>query len=274
MIRAAVLVLALALAAGPTAAQDRAQTLADIRQELSVLTVELQKLRRELATTGSGMEAPASPADGPIARLDGIESEVRRLTGKIEELKNRIDRIVADATNRIDDLKFRLTELEGGDVGQIPPTEPLGGEEAAAPAPVAPGDDGPEMAVGEGADFDAAVALMTEGTPADAYAAFNQFIETYPRSPLAAQAHLHRGEMLKALGNDAQAGRAFLESYTLAERSDPDLAARALLQLGTTLAALDQTREACISLGQVMDGFPDTEAASEAQAARSDLPCE
>ncbi|HBB83852.1 MAG TPA: tol-pal system protein, partial [Sulfitobacter sp.] len=35
-------------------AQDNDQTLADIRQQLTVLSVEVQKLRRELSTTGGG----------------------------------------------------------------------------------------------------------------------------------------------------------------------------------------------------------------------------
>ncbi len=39
-------------AAVPVLAQD--QTLADIRQELSVLSVEVQRLKRELSTTGGG----------------------------------------------------------------------------------------------------------------------------------------------------------------------------------------------------------------------------
>ena len=46
----AVLIAAL-LFATPVAAQD-AETLADIRQELTVLYVELQKLKRELSTNG------------------------------------------------------------------------------------------------------------------------------------------------------------------------------------------------------------------------------
>ena len=47
-----VLALCLGLAAPVAEAQDQAQTLADIRQELSVLFVEIQRLRGELNTTG------------------------------------------------------------------------------------------------------------------------------------------------------------------------------------------------------------------------------
>ena len=41
--------ISLFLVATPVVAQDRAATLADIRQELTVLYVEMQKLKREKA---------------------------------------------------------------------------------------------------------------------------------------------------------------------------------------------------------------------------------
>ena len=47
------MMMVLGLAFGPVAVQAQdAQTLADVRQELTVLNVEVQKLRRELSTTG------------------------------------------------------------------------------------------------------------------------------------------------------------------------------------------------------------------------------
>ena len=49
MLRAGLLTLALAF---PLGAQAQDQTLADIRQELSILLIEVQNLRRELSTTG------------------------------------------------------------------------------------------------------------------------------------------------------------------------------------------------------------------------------
>lgn len=270
MIRAALLV---AVLAGPAAAQDRAATLADIRQQITVLQVELQSLRRELSTTGTAMDGGGDTGGGPIARLDAIEGELRRLTAATEELTFRIDRVVEDGTNRIDDLKFRLTELEGGDVAQIPPTEPLGGGARPDPSPPSPPPAAPEMAVGEQADFDAAMARTEDGTPADALDAFDSFVDTYPRSPLAPEAHLFRGDMLVQLGNQSQAGRAYLESYTLAETADPELAGQALYKLGGTLAELGQTREACVALGQVGARFSDTAAAGQAQAALDGLDC-
>jgi len=83
--------IAVALLLAPAAAPaQEAETLADIRQELTVLFVELQKLKRELSTT-SGV---AQPSGGPLLdRVNAIESQVQSLTAKTEELEFRIDQI-------------------------------------------------------------------------------------------------------------------------------------------------------------------------------------
>ena len=121
----ALLAAALLLAA-PAAAQDREQTLADIRQELTVLFVEMQRLHRELSTTGAPEGQLAST--NALERLDEMETEVRRLTAASEQLANRVQSIVADGTNRIGDLEFRLCELEADcDIASLGETTTLGG---------------------------------------------------------------------------------------------------------------------------------------------------
>ncbi len=107
-------------------AQDRDETLADIRQELSVLYVEIQKLKRELSTTAG---ASSGGSGGTfLDRISAIEAELQSVTAKTEELELRINRVVQDGTNRIGDLEFRLVELEGGDVSQLGETTTLGGD--------------------------------------------------------------------------------------------------------------------------------------------------
>ena len=111
------------------------QTYAEIRAELDLLTQQMQQLRNELiqATPRETGVANAGPL---MARVDSMEEELRALTGQVEQLRFRIDTIVADGTNRIGDLEFRLTELEGGDFSTLGDTKPLGeGSAAAAPAP-------------------------------------------------------------------------------------------------------------------------------------------
>ena len=249
------LALLLALAAAPAAAQDAAEappaaaeapaadpTLADIRQELTVLAVEMARLRRELSTTGAtDVRLPASA----LERLDALEGELRDLTARTEALTGRIDRVVADGTNRIGDLEFRLVELEGGDTGALDETTTLGGEAAVPPAPapaLPPEGGGAELAMAEQQDFDRAVAAAEAGDEAEAARLFGAFAEAYPGSPLAGEAQLRRGEALREEGDLAGAARAFLAGFS----GDPDgeRAPETLLALGGALRDLGQTQEA------------------------------
>jgi len=279
------LIVALGLAFGPVAAQAQdAQTLADVRQELTVLNVEVQKLRRELSTTGGA--SVAVTGGSVLERVNAMESELQRLTSKTEELENRINRVVTDGTNRIGDLEFRLVELEGGDVGSLGQTSTLGGGEmpaTMAPATPVPAPADPlantstptntaELAVGEKTDFERAKAALADGdfrSAADQFATFNQ---TYPGGPLGPEADLRRGDALDGLGDTREAARAYLASFS-ADPAGP-VAAEALYQLGSSLGALSQTQEACVTLGEVASRFPTSPFVAQAQSERSVLACQ
>ena len=249
------------------------QTLADIRQELTILYTEVQKLRRELSTTG-GASVNVTGAS-VLDRVGAMESELQRLTSKTEELENRINRIVADGTARIGDLEFRLVELEGGDVTTLGETTTLGGADqtaTAAPltAPATPTDQA-SLAVGEEADFTRAQEALASGdfrTAADLFTAFNQ---TYPGGPLAAEADLRRGEALDKLGDTREAARAYLAAFSTAPEGP--LAPDALFQLGRSLGALGQTQEACVTLSEVGIRFPDNAAVAPAEEERRRIGC-
>ncbi|HHL20255.1 MAG TPA: tol-pal system protein YbgF [Aliiroseovarius sp.] len=267
----AALALTITSFAMPALSQDRAESLADIRQELSVLYVEIQQLKTELSTTGapSGSGGTGSVLD----RVNAIEAALTGLIARTETLEHRVDQIVRDGTNRIGDLEFRLVELEGGDVSQLGQTTTLGG----GPAPTGPvtppveNSGGGQMAVGEQADFNAAEAALNNGNFADAAARFANFTETYPGGPLSAQAHYLRGEALAGLGQTAQAARAYLTSFS----GDPNgpRAPDALFKLGAALGDLGQTSEACVTLAEVGARFPAAATVSMAESKRQALGC-
>ena len=258
----------------PALAQDNAATLADIRQELGVLTVEMQKLTRELSTSGGAQGVSASGS--VLERVNEMESELQRLTSKTEELEFRINSVVKDGTNRIGDLEFRICELEKGcDVGSLKETATLGGGAMPAAAAVAPPSKPAggtvQMAVSEQSDFDRAKAEIDSGsfrTAADLFAAFT---EAYPAGPLTAPAHFLRGNALTELGEITPAARSYLDAFS----TDPTgtQAPMALLRLGQSLGQLGQKNEACITLGEVSTRFPGGEAASEAASSRKRLGC-
>lgn len=249
------------------------QTLADVRQELTILFTEVQKLRRELSTTGgAGVNVTGTSV---LERVGTMESELQRLTSKTEELENRINRIVADGTARIGDLEFRLVELEGGDLSTLGQATTLGGDGQASVSAPLTGPATPtgqaSLAVGEEADFKRAQEVLASGdfrTAADLFATFNQ---TYPGGPLAAEADLRRGEALDKMGDTREAARAFLASFS----ADPEgaVAPQALYELGRSLGALGQTQEACVTLGEVEIRFPGNPAVASAQEQRRNIGC-
>lgn len=278
------LLLCVALAVMPVAAgaQDKAQTLADIRGQLSQLAADLQALRSQLVEGG----APAMQAAGGASALDrmnAMEAELSRLTSQTEQVQNQVNRVVSDGTNRIGDLEFRLCELEEGcDPANLPITQslggaPAGGTQGAAPVVTAqPATGGgtakPELAVAEQADFDRAKAALDSGDfqgAADKFAAFGQ---AYPGSPLTGEAQYLRGEALEKVGDTANAARAYLQAFSGAPNGPR--APASLLRLGATLGTLGQAQEACVTLGEVGTRFPTAPEATEAQATMRNLNCQ
>ncbi|MBY4895018.1 tol-pal system protein YbgF [Rhodobacteraceae bacterium N5(2021)] len=269
-----------ALIAGPAVAQDNAQTLADIRQELSVLYVEIQRLRGELNTTGgaSGSGASGSMLD----RVNAIEAEVTRLTSLTERLQLDVDNVVRDGTNRIGDLEFRLCELEPScDIASLGETPSLGGVVPTSngtagtlpQVPAGPSTPAPTgLAVAEQADFDRANAAFEAGDFADAVTGFQTFVDTYPGSPLSADAHYLRGEAEANLGRWNPAARAFLAAFSAGP--DGPRAPIALTSLGVALAQIGQPEEACLTLAEVAVRFPGSASVAEAQSEMGRLGCQ
>lgn len=267
--------LAVVLLATQAKAQDQTQTLADIRQELSVLYVDIQRLKGELNTTGAATGVTAS---GTVEdRVAALETELSRLTAKTEELEFRINQVVKDGTNRIGDLEFRLVELEGGDVSKLGETTTLGGgampagPAVAAPSATGGSTPGEQLAVAEQADFDAAQSALSGANWAEAAERFGHFVEAYPGSPLTQEAQYQRGEALAQQGLTSEASRAYLDAFS----ADPAgaRAPEALYKLGRGLGALGQTNEACVTLGEVGNRFPASPMVAEAEAARASLGC-
>ncbi|WP_415403835.1 tetratricopeptide repeat protein [Tateyamaria sp. SN3-11] len=267
-----VFAVALALVGPRVAVAQDAGTLADIRQELTVLYVEVQKLRRELSTTG-GAGSNVGGATS-LDRLNAIESELQRLTSKTEQLEFRIDRVVSDGTNRVGDLEFRLCELEAGcDIATLGDTPTLGGGAAPAVAPAANPTPQPEtqLATQEQADFERAQEALASGdfrAAADQFATFN---ETYPGGPLAVEAELRRGEALEGLGDVREGARAYLRAFSLEQQGEN--AAEALFRLGAALGRLGQTTEACVTLSEVAVRFPGSDSIPDADAAMRNIGC-
>lgn len=268
-------------------AQDRAQTLADIKAELAALAAEFLALKQEMISTGAA--ANGSAGADPLARMDAMEAALARLTAKTEEIDLRLNAVVADGTNRIGDIEFRLCELtEGCDPASLPDPLALGAGAGTTPLTGAttganmgtgaviagdPATDGdqPEMAVNEQSDFDRAQAVLASGDFRTAADLFATYAATYPAGELTPQALVLRGDALNQLGDTSQAARAYLDAFS--GRPDGARAGEALTKLGQALGRLGQTPEACVTLAEVGKRFPGSPDAANAMVAMQGLGC-
>lgn len=246
--------------------------------ETRALVERLERLERDLQTmsravyrgdappAGAGT-APAGSTAGSLAdaevRMSRIEREMRALTGRIEELQFGIDSIGRRLDKLIADVDFRLTQIE-----QAGPT--TGGAstagDAAQTAAVA-GATG--AAAGDAAVADAR--LLPEGTAMEQYnfslsllrkldfdgaeQAFNEFLEQHPDDKLAGNALYWLGETHYSRGQLDEAARIFLDGYR--RFPDGNKAPDILLKLAITLRKMEQTEEACATLGELGKKFPD-----------------
>ncbi|MCC1493907.1 tetratricopeptide repeat protein [Cognatishimia sp. F0-27] len=274
---AAALAVFLLCGAQPGAAQQSA-TLADIRQDLAVLSVELQRLKQELNTTGSsGVQVSGSMLD----RINTIESELQRVTAKAENLEFRIGQVVEDGSNRVGDLNFRLCEVEPDcDIANLPDPGRLGGDTVPAPAAaVPPAQDATdalvlnsgELAVSEEADFREAQTALEAGDYSGAAQLFALFRQNYPQGPLEAAALLGEGRALEAGGDTREGARRYLTVYS--NYPGATVAPEALWRLGTALAALGSVPEACVTLAELPNRYPQSEFVARAAASKAELGC-
>lgn len=268
------------LLAFPALAQDKAQTLADIKAELGQLMAEFNALKAE--TVASGASGAALGGGDTLQRLDTLEAELMRVTSRAEEIELRLNRVVQDGTNRIGDLEYRLCEqTEGCDPANLPETPVLGGDAGAAapaetaatdPAPASGDAGGAELAMNEQADFDRAKEVLGSGDFRTAADLFATYAQSYPGGPLTQEAQFRRGEALTQLGETAEAARAYLDAFS--GKPDGSFAAESLLKLGQALGDLGQTPDACVTLAEVGNRFPGSIHATNADVARQGLGCQ
>ena len=257
----------------PFGAALSAETLGDVRADLSRLAAEINSLRGELSATGSTNLLAGDVST--LARIETLEATLSQLIAKTEQLDIRINLVVRDGTNRLDDLNFRICDLDPScDIATIGSTAVLGGVEVVGPAAnaVVPEQNDVSLAIGEQTDFERAEAALISGDFRSAADQFAAFIETYPGGPLATRANLLRGDALAGQGDMTPAARAYLDAFSGAP-SGPE-AAPALYKLGTSLANLGQMSEACVTLGEVTSRFASAPEAAQAATARLNMGCE
>lgn len=276
MISRVVLAAALAaLTALPLAAQTAEPSLADLRSELSALRSEFQELRGQLVASGAaGFQAVGG--DAAIDRMNAMEQRLAQLTNRTELLQNKINRILETGNRRLNDLEFRLCEMdESCDLGALTMSEPAtGGSGAAAVAPaLPPASTGPGKAptATEQADFDAANAMLATGDFRRAAEMFGAVAENHAGGPLTAEALYLRGAAYDSAEDPRAAAAAWLEGFA----ADPDgpRGAESLLGIARVIGDEGDSTAACLYLAEIPARFAGSPQAAEAEIRMSRLAC-
>lgn len=179
-------------------------------------------------------------------RVDALESQLRSLTGQVEEQGHRTRQIEDQLAALRADLGSRLDRIEQ----QSRPPEPA--PAAASPAlsePAVPAAADPAEAA-----YNAGYRLWNERRYAEAQAALEAAATAHPNSPWASWARNLQGRAFLDDGKPATAARIFLANYQDNPRGER--AADSLYFLGQSLARLNRRAEACRVYDELEQVYP------------------
>lgn len=264
-----------ALLSGPVAAQE-ATTLADMRAELSSIQQGLASLRAELMASGpQGFQAAGG--DSAIDRMNAMEAHLAELTGRMEQWENRVGRIVSDSALRLDDLEFRLCEMDPNcDLSALTSMDPLttgfDAPDFTGNGPDTTQTNGAEATTAaEQADFDLARQVMGQGDFRRAAELFAAVAQNHAGGPLTAEALYLRGVALDGAGQPRAAAAAWLEGFA----ADPDgpRGGDSLLGIARVIADDGDAMASCLYLAEIPARFPGSPQAAEADRRMLALNC-
>ncbi|MDJ1158238.1 tol-pal system protein YbgF [Chelatococcus sp. SYSU_G07232] len=288
---AAALLLAGALASGPTSAQDAAEL---------------------------------------FVRLNRLEGQMREMSGRMEQLQYENRRLQEQLKRFQEDVEFRFQERAGssgappaqprnqrrgdafdpsGAPGAPGAPQPLGSTRAASATPGAastggvavmdegegelapplprsaprdigtlarevaapPGPrSGPSIAATGSADprqdYDVAMGLLQQKQYEQAEMSFRQFLQSHPRDKLVPEATYWLGESYAARGRHREAAEQFLKVTT--DHPKAGRAPESLLKLGMSLNAIGAREQACATYGEIARKYPQAAAGLKASVER------
>lgn len=206
-------------------------------------------------------DSPGQAANVEI-RISSLENEIRRLTGMIEELGHRIGLLELASTKLIEDVEFRLREIEGrsglvsADDGSASGAGPDGLTSGAVPGITLEPEDGisagvdntQQAALGSTADerYNSARRMIAQGRYQEAESALQGLLAAFPDSELAPNAQYWLGETYYVRQLYEEAAAAFvtgLQDYGSSGKG-PDY----MLKLGMALIGMGNSDDGCAAL--------------------------
>ncbi|PCI50884.1 MAG: tol-pal system protein YbgF [Alphaproteobacteria bacterium] len=230
------------------------------KKRLDILEKQLKAVQRKVFKPGSGFpqeDTVSGPArtGGSIrladveARLAQMETQIRQLTGRIEESSYQSNKLKQQMETMARDYEFRLAELEKS--GTSVPVKSMSGGIVA--------DKTAEDILPAGSEkeqYSYAQKLVTKGQYAKAETALAAFLKRYPEAKLAGNAQYWLGQTYYVRKMYTKATRAFLEGYNNYPKSPKSPAF--LLKIGMSLNAMGEKSDACDAYRELASRFPDS----------------
>lgn len=250
-----------------------------------------------------------SPATFNETRLANQEESMRALNGRLEQLEFAIRRLEQSLQRTQNDNDARLSKLESSvsappvvqPIPQTPPPPPA--TQAAPPAPAqTPADMAgtlgalkmqngkitggvnkphspplpqtpPDYGLTAQEQYERAFNFLRQANYPEAEQAFKSFIDKNPDEKLVDNAKYWYGETLYVRGRFDESAVAFADAYQ--QNPKGSKAPDSLLKLGMSLAALNKTADACVTLSELKNKYPNAvpTVKSRAEDERSRLKC-
>lgn len=235
--------------------------------KIEVLERQVRMLRSRLGLSNQPVQdsqaaAPANPqlmAD-LSAKIGSLESQMRRLNGRLEEFEFRQRQTLDEIEVLRKELEFQRQEMTRVTTAQPttatspvegqPVTPPADGGETLAPveAPAAPTVE-VELPDGDAAQqFDYAFAFVRKNDLQSGQAAFEKFIAANPGDTRIGNAKYWLGRIHAQEGRNAQAAQLLLS--LIEEHPNHDKRPDALVDLADVLLKLDSASDACNALAE------------------------
>lgn len=238
----------------------------------SVDYYEFRQLEKKLESAQAEIQRLSNAVSGGDVqrRIEQVNGEISRLTGELEQLEFRVRQHEQQSKQKMEDLEYRIIELEGGDPSILfeegapaqpqqqgsltEPQQPSGGTLGTLTTTTAGQTVAAPAASAEQSEFDAGVLAAQAGRQSEAKTLLEGFVSRYPDSRLAGEAYHWLGESYLAGGDYQSAASRFLDAATLypSNAKAPD----SLVRLGMTLSLLGQNQVACSTLAEVRQRYP------------------
>lgn len=223
------------------------QGVADLRLQVQTLSERVDTMARSQLTQSNDLER--------------LQEDVRRLTGRIEELQYKLDQLEKRQKDFYLDLDARLNALSSGGVAASAP--PQGATAPAATPPATPTASATAPAGNAKAEFEAALAKLQARDPKNALAAFETFLRQYPNDAQVPAAHFWAGTAALQLKQYETARRHF--ARVVYDTPKHELAPDAMLGLANALQGMGDEVGATDMLKRLVERYPNTPAGQVAR---------